>query len=333
MRIAFFLLAAAAFAVLAGCTTTTVTTRPVGETEMKEGESKIIEAGEAGEKEGVTSKPVEPEKPENGEPKKEDGPDHGWKVPDSEMENVKKQESEPGFKPTRTAQEVNKSEAEKLLEEMKKELEAEKAEREKKVEEMAAQLRNSVTSKDNTEEAAKKFSEAEKLYSEKKLEEAAAGYRKVLDLVPTHREALERLTQCYADIEKTGGKTRIIKKPATIEEITLVEQKYASAVRLYDEGNADEAAKKFKEVVEMIEWSPKEIDRKGLLEKAREFVDRIQIEKELESKPAPPENNKKEEKKGPEKPGTEKPEEKKPDKPKDVGKENGKKPPPAVAPF
>jgi outer membrane biosynthesis protein TonB len=104
----------------------------------------------------------------------------------------------------------------------------------------------------------------------------------------------------------------------------LLEQKFASAVRLYDDGEKDAAFEKFKEVVEMVEWSRTQIDTKNILDQARDYVERIKIEKELAGKAVPKEEQEdqnkqappEEEKKPPEEPaGPKEPE--KPEQPKE----------------
>jgi tetratricopeptide (TPR) repeat protein len=289
---------------LVSCKTTTVSVKPIRETEMKEGPTRIVDSKEL-EEEGVTSKPVETNEPlpGNGE-----GEDSGV---------TKKAPS-----PTKVIPPHDKKKASELLEKMKSEAESEKTERSKKFDEMVKKIRGA-SSKDITEEAKKKFDEAEKLYSEKKLEEAEEAYKKVIELVPTHREAQERLRQCRLDIEEKIKARTTEKKAAPREQVLLLEQKFAAAVCLYEEGEKDDALKKFKEVVEMIEWSRTRIDEKEILPKAREYVERIKIEKELagkaQKKEAPEEKKPAEkEEKAPEKP--KEPEKKEPEKKKEEPK-------------
>jgi len=130
----------------------------------------------------------------------------------------------------------------------------------------------------------KRFEEGEKLHSEGKFKEAAAVYREVLDKLPKHEGAHERLKQCYLDMERTGERPKMIKKAASPRDVLLLEQKYAAAVSLYEEDQTDEALKKFKEVVEMITFSRTNIDTKDILPKAREYIEKIKIEKQLEDK-------------------------------------------------
>jgi tetratricopeptide (TPR) repeat protein len=324
-------LIAAAALVAAGCTQTTVTTRPVQDTDIKEGPSRIVDASELDEEEGVLSKPAEPEKAAQVAPAGQTAPEAAGQAPynpsvqEADEKTAKAEEMEtPLFQPKRTADEVDPKEAEKLMEEMKREILEDEEARAKKTEGLLKEVRNSGSSEDRGEQAAAKFEEAEKLYSEKKFKEAAEAYRAVLELVPTHEGARERLTQCYRDIEEEGERAKEVKLPATAQEMLLLEQKFASAVRLYDDGEKDAAFEKFKEVVEMVEWSRTQIDTKNILDQARDYVERIKIEKELAGKAVPKEEQEdqnkqappEEEKKPPEEPaGPKEPE--KPEQPKE----------------
>ncbi len=285
----------------AGCTTTTVSTRPVRETEMKEGGSRVVNASDIEEASGVTSKAPEPGKtPEN--PVEMGGSSGGT---DSSVQE----------KPyTPVIPKYDEKQAEKLLGEMKNESEQEKTARDQKFDELVKQVRENSLPEAEREKLEKRFEEGEKLHSEGKFKEAAAVYREVLDKLPTHEGALERLKQCYHDMEKTGDRPKLIKKAASPRDMLLLEQKFAAAVSLYEEDKADEALVKFKEVVEMITFSRSNIDTKDILPKARDYIEKIKIEKDLEGKkPA------KEEKKESPKPDEEK-------KPAETGKENTEKP-------
>lgn len=311
MRIWMFLLTVTITLAAAGCTTT-VTTTPVDETEMTQGPARVVNAEDIEEAEGVTSKPVEPEKPAPIEPPvplsgtqptdKKAGP-YNPSVCEPDLKAARAQErNEPMFKPMRRADEVDPARAKALLDEMKAEIEGVQQKRAEKLENLPSKIQDASSSEDNRKKAEDKFNEAEKLYSEKKLQEAAGAYRDVLELVPKHEGALARLRQCYADMEEAKQRASVIKRPATAEEVLLLEQKFASAVRFYDDGEKEEALRRFKEVVEMIEWSPTEIDRKSILGKARDFLERIKIEKELGEKSRPAENEKPEKQEPPEQP-------------------------------
>jgi len=150
---------------LVSCKTTTVSVKPIRETEMKEGPARIVDAKELKEEEGVTSKPVETIEPlaGNGE-----GEDSGV---------TKKAPSPPKVIPPH-----DEKKAAELLEKMKAESAEERKERDKKFEEMVKQIRGA-SSGDVTEVAKKKFEEAEKLYSEKKLEKALSQFRKSIRFI------------------------------------------------------------------------------------------------------------------------------------------------------
>ncbi len=290
MRITAIVLATCLILLTANCITTEVTRRTVAGDEVKEGPARIVRASEVDEEKGVISKPAEPDKPE-------EMPVAGT---DEKVEQL------PEFKPRRTAEEVSKKKARKLLEEMKPEVVNRDEARARKLDEMLKEVKNAEISEEKKAEAEKKFEEAEKLHSQKKSEEAAAAYQAVLEIMPTHKEALERLKQCYDDMDKAGTSPHVVRKPASAQDMLLIEQMYSSAVRLYEEGKKDEALKKFTEVVSMIKWAETRIDTKGILEKAQEYVERIKIEKEL-AKPAPKEKEDKEKKEEPpEKEGAEK---------------------------
>ncbi len=320
MRISAYVLAAGAVLVLASCVTTTETTRLAGETEIKEGPARVVNAQDLHEDGGLTSKQVEPEQPAV-PPEREAGsialtppvrPGSGIlahpsaTVADEAAARAREKEA-PLFEARRKAEDVDQEKAQALLREMKERIEKEQEERARRVEQLPSQVQGASVSKENREKAQKKFEQGEKFYSQKKHREAVTAYREVLELVPMHKEARERLTQCYADMEAEGKRARILRKPGSAQEVLLLEQKFSSAIRLYDEGSRDEAFKKFKEVVEMIEWSTTRIDTKNILGKAREYIDRINIENELARKSGakkdrPQEKKPQEEKKAPEQP-------------------------------
>jgi hypothetical protein len=314
-------LAAAAW----GCTKTTVTVNPVRETEMKEGAARVVDAADIEETAGVTSKPAEGDAiPDNPAAQGKTPVEMGGSSGGTDSTVQKKT-------PTPVIPKYDEKQAQKLLDEMQEETEQEKTERDKKFDELVKQVRDNSIPEAERKELEKKFEEGEKLHSEGKFKEAAAAYCEVLDKLPTHEGALERLKQCYHDMEKAGDKPAMIKKPASPRDVLLLEQKFAAAVSLYEDDQADEALKKFEEVVEMITFSRTDIDTKDILPKARDYIEKIKIEKELGGRqPA------KEEKKEPPKPD----EEKKPagDEKKDAGNpgqpEKKEEPKPGgVAPF
>jgi tetratricopeptide (TPR) repeat protein len=282
-----------------------------------------VDAKDVEEEGGVASKPVEPERPAGsaatpaGQPAHAPGKVRSYNpsAVEPDPKAARAQELEvPRIMPSRAAGQVEPEKAAALLRDMKAQ-ESSPEERQTKMEELVAQVRNASSSDEKMKEAQELFEEAEKLHSQKKYKAAAAGYRKVLTLVPQHEQAHERLKQCYGEMEEEGKLAVVLKKPATAQDVLLLEQKFAAAVSLYDEGSNDDALKKFKEVVEMIEWSTMKIDTKNYLGKAHEYMERIKIEKELEKEPA-----KEKEEKQPEKKEPAKDEKKAPEQPQKPGK-------------
>jgi hypothetical protein len=251
---------------------------------MKEGGSRVVNASDIEEAGGVISKPPEPGKNPVEPAGSSDGTDP----------NVQKKTPPP------VIPKYDEKQADKLLGEMKTEMEQEKSERGKKFDELVKQVRENSIPEEERQKLEKRFEEGEKLHSEGKFKEAAAVYREVLDRIPTHQGAQERLKQCYLDMERAGGRPKMIKKAASPRDVLLLEQKFAAAVSLFEEDQVDDAMKKFKEVVEMITFSRTNIDTKDILPKAREYIEKIKIEKQLEG-----EQPKKEEKKEPQKPAEE----------------------------
>lgn len=282
-----FGLGAVAAVVLAACTTTTVTRRGP-QPDMTEGAARIVNADDLREEEGVLSKSAEPERPDAAAPAPAPGKwsrkPHNPSAREPDEEAAWAQEmQDPLFEPKRTVEEVDPRAVEKLLAQMKPKTEQTDKARAKKMGELTQEVRRAA--EENAAQADKKFEEAEKLYLQKKYKEATAAYLTVLDLVPTHEGALRRIRQLNADMEEAGKQAGTRKPLLTTRQMLLLEQKFAAAVRLYEDGDRDEAFAKFKEVVEMVQWSPTEIDTKSRLRKAREYIERIKIEKELAGEP------------------------------------------------
>jgi hypothetical protein len=288
MRTAILAAATVSALALAGCKSTLVGERLV-DTEVAEGPGRVVSAKEVKEENGVTSGPAGAQSSPVPTGALETGPARGTppvepRAPGGTDEAAKKEELErPPFEPSRRADQVDSGKAQELLRDMKAEARDEQARRAKRIEELASQVQEACASRENAEKAQKRFEEAELLYSQQKREDAVKAYLEVLDFVPRHKAALARLRQCYADMD-SAARPAPARPPAAPQDVLLLEQKYASALRLYEEGKLEDALKKFTEAVEMIERSPGEIDTKGLLAKAREYVERIRVERELSDK-------------------------------------------------
>jgi tetratricopeptide (TPR) repeat protein len=306
MRITVLVLAGFTILAIAGCSTTTVVTKHGQDKEIEQGPSRIVDEKDVKEEKGVTSKPVEPEKPTGTEKtsthkagiaKEEKSYNPSAVEPDLKAAKARELET-PEFSPAKTGRLVDSQKAAALLREMKSE-QTSKEERTRKMDELVAKVRNASDSEENKAQAQKLCVQAEKLHSEKKFNEAVAAYKKVIAIMPRHKKALAGLKQCYRDMEEEGKQAEVVKKPATAQDMLLIEQKFAAAVSLYDEGSKDDALKKFKEIVEMIQWSTTKIDTKNYLGKTRDYVEKIKIEKELEKEPAKEEEKKQPKKKAP----------------------------------
>lgn len=185
--------------------------------------------------------------------------------------------------PSASVNEKLSPEAKKLLEQMKKEQEKSTSTREEKLKELEAELQKSGTSQANLEKADACVTEGNKLFAEKSYEAAAQKYREALDHYPLHKEALTKLTECYRLLDSTESEKETDLAPQ--EERFLLRQKFAAGEQLLSENKPDEAAAKFREVIDMITWSKKKLDTQNYLERAKEYLEKIESRKKESAQP------------------------------------------------
>jgi tetratricopeptide (TPR) repeat protein len=169
-------------------------------------------------------------------------------------------------------------EAKALLEEMKKEEKESASAREKKLKELEAEIQKRSDSAAELAKADACVVEGNKLFDQKNYQEAAQKYKEALDHYPLHKEALAKLAECHKIMalpkeEKEGEGL------APSEERLLLSQKFAASERLFAENSLEEAGAKFREVIDMITWSKKKLDTENYLQRAREYLEKIEAKK------------------------------------------------------
>jgi tetratricopeptide (TPR) repeat protein len=199
------------------------------------------------------------------------------------------QKSSAGVQPTKTirapanpspAVDKNLSpEVKALLEQTRKEEEKTASARQERLKELEAELEKINASRANLEKADACVAEGNKLFADKSYEKAVQKYKEALDYYPLHKEAQTKLTECYRALNATEGEKGEADL-ASEEERLLLSQKFAAGEQLFTEHNLDEAAAKFSEVVNMITRAKKKLDTQNYLERAKEYLQKIEAEKE-----------------------------------------------------
>lgn len=170
-----------------------------------------------------------------------------------------------------------------LLEQMKEEEEKGTAAREKRFKELQAELEKIGASQANLGKADACVAEGNKLFAQNNYEEAAIKYREALDCYPLHKEALTKLAECHKNLNPPEGEEGADLAPQ--EERLLLSQKFAAGEQLFTENNLDEAAVRFREVIDMITWAKKKLDTQNYLERAKEYLQKIETKKKESEQP------------------------------------------------
>jgi tetratricopeptide (TPR) repeat protein len=171
-----------------------------------------------------------------------------------------------------------------LLKQTRKEEEKTASARQERLKEFEAELERINASPGNLEKADACVAEGNKLFADKSYEKAVQKYREALDCYPLHKEAQTKLTECHKALSATEGEKEEADL-ASEEERLLLSQKFAAGEQLFTENNLDEAAAKFSEMIDMITRAKKKLDTQNYLERAKEYLQKIEAKKKESTQP------------------------------------------------